>query len=362
MTTNAGKVARDITKLSYKLSKSIDEAVSKVLVVQIRNLKHQLKFIVNEQVTDSSHKGSNKVRSKAQKVASTASIGKSVLTKEGSAWHNDPQSEVLESFRTAQGNNILRVKYDIPAGSSNTYNSLRKDFEDMLVNKPIGIPDANGDMRYYAIPKNSLMDEVLDDVKIFCSDFRHRAGQGESEVGEFEGKQKFKKDKEKGFTEFTLKARSLEAIKSRGEDITDLVRLVQGGNFQEAYDRASTKISPAARNVTQRISGLVDKGDGESDESDSEINKQAKKLGRTNKAIDNITVSKKITEKQLRYDIKIAIEEALQWVTDEQRAVLTNEVKRQITLFALQAQGPIKTAVQSVLNFDVNKFNSNKSR
>lgn len=350
ITTDADKLAKKISKLSNNLQKEIDQKVQKALNNRITTLKSELDFLINQYATVPGTSKDLTAQPLAQKIAEDQAFQKSVTVDYGDAFHTNFGDNVYKAstVNTRDGGTslVMRVR-DTNMHPDSTYKDYVDSFSSTLTDKVFAIQDGiGGSYRYYIIPPGSpLLDEVLDGVKIFCSEYTDQAGRdrdlselgddGETlkDIGKTKGQEKFERDKKKGHTEFSLKGETLELIKQRGKDVTNIVTNTQHGDFQSASTLAEKHTKNSA--MKQAFNKALQASEGKN------ISPEAKALTNTNKAISNINIKKSVSRGLLKYSIQTAIDNK-NFISDE----VIHAVKRESLIWSKSLEGPLRTAIE----------------
>jgi hypothetical protein len=343
--SDAKQLAAKINKLSSRLSSEAAAAARKELEKRIQRLRGELEFLVNEypRVPDTNQNIS--AQPLAQRIAEEQALGKSRAVNKGDDFHTSFDSPVYKAALVNGGNNYAMRVRDSSIHPDASYQDYVDSFTDTLKDKVFAIQDeTSGSYRYYIIPPGSLlMDEVLDDVKIFCSEYTDQAGRGRDpgelnddgeplrDIGKRKGEAKFARDKEKGHTEFTLKERALLAIKERGTDVTNIVLNTQHGEYESAYALAKQVDSPAMKAAQEKaLDAMEGKG----------VSPEAQALAKTNKAVQNITVVERSSKDSTQFLIKALIDDR-EFISEQ----VLHAIKREVLVWSTELEGPIKTAL-----------------
>lgn len=366
---NIDRTERSLARLQKDLDIAIETSARKIIKARIKRLQKELSNLINEYRQDQAKNG-KPAQPLAQKIAEEQALGKHRALVPGDDHFSQFNSPVYKVGDT--GNNLfMKVRRELNDDAD--YEDYLNSFSDTLSEKIFAIQDSNtGKYRYYIIPpSSSLLMDVLDGVKIFCSSYRHSAGQGLSslttgddgealaDIGAIKGKEKFERDKQKKFTDFTLKGDSLQLIKDRGLDVTDVVLNTQHGNYEDAYSIAKNINSPAMKAVADKAAQTME-GKG--------LSSQADALGKTNKIINGISLSENITSTNKIFTVKVdtpswtsgnsgstIMGEALSKAISDKG--LENELLREVAVWTNEGKQVIKNSIQQALEKALADFN-----
>lgn len=341
--SNIKQVAGKIAKLESKIQEESKKKVRATLRRRIGRLQAELRFLVNEYAKV---EGTNKditAQPLAQKIAEEQALGKSRTVNYGDDFATTFDSPTYKAALVNGGNNYAMRVRDSSIHPDATYEDYRNSFMSTLTDKVFAIQDeGTGAYRYYTIdPGSPLLDEVLDGVKIFCSSYTDSAGMGRDDgdplqdIGINEGRRKFARDKNKGFTEFTLKEDAIRAIRDRGRDVTEIVTNTQHGEYEDAYSIAKNIDTPAMKKVTERAAEAMENAD---------ITPEAKAVANTNKAINDISIKERTKKDSVEYIIQTLVDEK-QFTSDE----VIHAIKREVIIWSREEEGPIRESVEQAI-------------
>ena len=358
--SNAKEIAKEVEKLRKKLTKEVGDEAEQVVYKLLESLKQNLQFVINNQIRDG---GSSTSQSTAQRVAEGQAIGKKVLASTMQNWATDATSPIYRAFNVydKEGNRNLAMRVKSELTDNSSYEDYLNNFEQSLTNKVFAIEDRTGNYNYYTIPPNSLLlDQVLEDVKIFCSEYTDKAGEnrpttdmsddGEplTGIGRRKGEAKFERDRNKGFTEFTLKSRSLKLIETMGQNVTDVVLATQHGEYQDAATLAAMKSGPAAEKIKERTTQNLD---------ESNLSPEAASLGKSNQAIKGMRVTRNSSEQGTKISITVDAGDLGGAAGDIGTQEVGQFLAREAVVWASGAQGPLKVALSMALQKAIDEFN-----
>jgi len=316
MTSDIEKLKKSLKLYEKRLNQNITKKTEEALNRTVAKLKTQLSEIYNNNIRASTPTLASAPQARAQEIAEVSTLGKSKSIGESGEFYSDANSNIIKAHlvnttSNKPGNIVSRVRSIIEEGD--TYEDHLENFKSSILEKIFAIQQADGNYKYFVIPKGSrLEDDVMDNVKIFCSSYVDNTNSlVETDEGELvrkgtaEGRKKFERDKNRGdepFTEFTLKEKAFKLIQERGTDITDIITNVQHGEYTKASDLAKQL---AARNVANRQADYIDKTTTRMSKGVDLSNDQAA-LGKGNKRISGLTVKKfKHGGVTIAYDIVI---------------------------------------------------------
>lgn len=349
--SDAKRVAAKIAGLEKQLKEEAKRKTRAFIRRRITKLQSELNFLVNQYQKVPGTNPELTSQPLAQKIAEEQAFGKSRAVNYGDDFHTDFDSPTYKAALVNGGNNYAMRVRDSSLHPDASYEDYRNSFISTLTDKVFAIQDGmGGGYRYYVIePGSPLLDEVLEGVKIFCSSFTDLAGAGRDDgdplqdIGLKKGQNKFARDKEKGFTEFTLKEDAIRAIKNKGTDVTELVLNTQHGEYQDAYALARQSKNNAMKRATERAADAME-GRG--------VSPEAQAVANTNKAISNITVKESESKDEVRFTIQTTID-SKQFVSDE----VVHAAKREALVWTTANHPELRTELEEAFAQALMRFN-----
>lgn len=383
------KVLTEIVNLQKNIRQPKHTDFEDAMEKQLQKLKAELSFIYNSTIREAQALQGGVSQSTAQSIAEEQLLGKKKAPGQDGKFYSDFDSNVykasLVNGKSGSGNLAMRVRRDI---GDLEYEDHLNDFRSEILEKVYAIQGSDGDYKYYIIPKgSSLEQEVMADVKIFCSSYVSETGrlvetdEGLKDLGEVKGREKYERDKQKGFTEFTLKERALKLIEKEGKDITNIVHETQIGNYPLANSLAqsvkntrldnikkSTELSQSGKNLTPAMEAL-----GKGNQSIQGLKVRADKYKGTTVGY-NITVTTSnndfyVDKGSSRWNLRegdspiMGVDETfgtMKDAIDSLRTEVNNDLEREAKIWANESAGILTTAILKTLNKVIKDFNKAK--
>jgi len=320
MTSDVKKLEKQLKLYEKRLTQNIQKKTEEALNRTVKKLKAQLRIIYNDSIRSSTSTLASAPQSTAQEIAEISTLGSSKSIGESGEFYSDASSNIIKAHlvntgtnSSKSGNIVSRVRSIIEEGD--TYEDHLENFKSSVLEKIFAIQQSDGNYKYFIIPKGSgLEDDVMDNVKIFCSSYIDNTNSlVETDGGELvrkgtaAGREKFEKDKNRGdepFTEFTLKEKAFKLIQERGTDVTEIITNVQYGEYTKASELAkqlvAKKMAPMQADYLDKTTTRMAKG--------VDLSSDQAALGKGNKSISGLTVKiqrYKGTGAILAYDVVI---------------------------------------------------------
>ena len=290
----------------------IENGLDSSLIISTNKLVENLKFVVNEKITmngtepstANSEKTENDLGQPKVNIPKSEEELVKFLTngKANPANYNKSkdytslnETNMVFGQNSKNGANTNRVTLRMEISPEETVESQHLKAVEFFKTAVFGLPDSGGKMGYYVNPGIDLSQYV----KIKCSVFTG-AGNGKTKKG-FNPTERFEKNKGRGYAEWTIKQDAVELVRKSYINITDVMNLLKNGDIDRAKSFLDRLDKNQALAIVKSQVDLLQTGKGLPVGTQSYTN--------AIKLINNLKITKKITEEDTTYSLVSSFED-----------------------------------------------------